>query len=221
MFKKVLVADDLDSINIGVAKVLEKMGITDVHHALYCDEAYLKAKKALHHSVPMELLICDLSFKADHRNVKLALGPDLIKAIKEDQPGLKIIVFSVEDHPQTIKKLLDSHQIEGYVCKDRKGLTELTEAIREVYQGRSYISPQIAAMLNKKNLITLQGYEVALLTRLANGFTQDEIEEQFKKEGISPSSKSSIEKRLKELKEEFNANTTVHLITILKDLRLI
>ncbi len=221
MFNKVLVAEDIDSINIGVAKVLESLQIRDVHHALYCDEAYLKAKKALQDGEPMELLICDLSFKADHRNVKLTSGPELIKALKYEQPGLKTIVFSVEDHPQTIKKLLDNHPIEGYVCKDRKGLTELTEAIQEVYAGNLYRSPNIASMLNKKNLITLQAYEVALLTRLANGLTQDEIEQQFKKEGISPSSKSSIEKRLKELKEEFNAQTTIHLITILKDLRLI
>jgi hypothetical protein len=56
---------------------------------------------------------------------------------------------------------------------------------------------------------------------VANGLTQKQIEENFKERNLTPSSKSAIEKRLKELREEFNANTTPHLIGIVKDLKLI
>lgn len=221
MFKKVLVAEDSEGMNVGVRSVLEKLQVKQVAYAQYCDEAWLKAQRAFVDGTPFELLICDLSFKADHRNEKIGSGQELITALKREQPGLKTIVFSVEDHPQIVRAFWESGQIEGYVCKDRKGLAELREAIVEIYKGTSYLSPQLAAVLKRKNLVTLTVYEVELLTRLAGGLTQEEIEQQFKKAGISPSSKSSIEKRLKELKEEFSANTTIHLVTILKDLRLI
>jgi len=221
MFKKILVAEDSEGENVGVWSILQKLQADQVYYAQYCDEAWLKAKRAFSDGDPFELLICDLSFKADHRNEKIVSGQELIAALKKEQPHLKTIVFSVEDHPQTVRALWNSGLIEGYVCKDRKGLVELREAVVEIYKGNTYLSPQLAAVLRKKNLVSLKAYEVQLLSRLAGGFTQEEIEQQFRKEGISPSSKSSIEKRLKELKEEFSANTTVHLITILKDLKLI
>ena len=46
MFKKVLVAEDMDSINHAVASVLEELNIAEVAHAQYCDKAWLLAKKA-------------------------------------------------------------------------------------------------------------------------------------------------------------------------------
>ncbi|MFT4832971.1 MAG: DNA-binding NarL/FixJ family response regulator [Psychroserpens sp.] len=221
MYNKVMVAEDIDSINIGVISLLQKLEVNEMNHVAYCDEAFLKAKRALQNNEPYELLICDLSFKEDHRDEKITSGQELIAALKKEQPDLKVIVYSIEDHPQTVKSLWESGLISGYVCKDRKGLTELEEAIKEVFKNNSYLSPQLERIFTKKNLFTLGDFEIRLLTDLANGLTQDEIEQRFKTSGVSPSSKSSIEKRIKELKEEFQANTTIHLVTILKDLRLI
>ena len=45
MFKKVLVAEDMDSINYAVAAVLKELEILEVTHAQYCDKAWLIAKK--------------------------------------------------------------------------------------------------------------------------------------------------------------------------------
>lgn len=221
MFRKVLVAEDMDSINKAVETTLQSLHINEVVHAQYCDEAYLKAKKAAMDNDPFDLLICDLSFKVDHRPQKLTSGEALIDTLKQDFPDLKIIVHSIEDHPQLVRNLWETGNIDGYVCKDRNGLIELKEAVKVVHNEGNYNSPQIATVLNQKNLYVLPKYESALLTYLANGLTQDQIQQRFREEGISPSSKSAIEKRLKEVREEFNANTTPHLISILKDLRLI
>ncbi|NJX17022.1 helix-turn-helix transcriptional regulator, partial [Tamlana crocina] len=79
----------------------------------------------------------------------------------------------------------------------------------------------IENILNKENMLILRDWEMELLTAIASGLTQEEIQEDFKRRNISPNSKSSIEKRLKELREEFGANTTPHLIGILKDLKII
>ena len=78
MFKKVLIADDLGSINKGVLSLLDKTGIRDVQSEQYCDSSYLKIKKALLDKDPYELLITDLSFKSDHRDEKYTSGEELI-----------------------------------------------------------------------------------------------------------------------------------------------
>lgn len=221
MFDKVLVAEDIDSISLGVDMILKKLKIKEVQHTSYCDEAYLKAKKAQQDGEPFQLLISDLSFKPDYREAKLTSGHELIVALKKEQPNLKVIVYSIEDHPQIINSLWKSGFINAYVSKDRKGLVELKEAVAKTYKNDAYMSPQLALLMDQKNIMTLGEFEIQLMTCLANGLTHDEIEHHFKTNRISPSSKSSIEKRIKELKEDFQANTTVHLVSILKDLRLI
>lgn len=150
-------------------------------------------------------MICDLSFKTDHRKVRIASGKELIAMLKEVDPGLKVIVNSIEDHPHTVRELWDSGNIEGYVCKDRQGMKELKDAIITVDRGEIYNSLRIARSLKQDNLLLLKDFEIKLLKHLANGLTQDEIQEDFKANNISPSSKSAIEKRLKELREDFKA----------------
>ena len=221
MFKKVLVADDIDSMNHAVASVLQDFKIEQVEYAQYCDNAYIKAKKAIKEGKPFDLLICDLSFKTDHRKVKIASGKELIEILKKEDPNLKVIVNSIEDHPHTVRTLWDTGNIEGYVCKDRQGMKELKDAIFSIGRGKIYKSPRIERSLKQDNLIMLNDFEIKLLRHISNGLTHVEIEDNFKENKISPSSKSAIEKRLKELREDFNAKTTPHLIGILKDLKLI
>ncbi len=221
MFKKVLVAEDMDSINHAVASVLQELDIVEVQHAQYCDKAWLLAKKALLEEKPFDLLICDLSFKNDHHKDKIKSGKELIALLKQEDPQLKILVNSIEDHPQTVKTLWDSGNIEGYVCKDRHGMRDLKNAILKLNSGGIFNSEAIENSMKQENLFMLNDFEINLLKSIAHGLTQEEIQQKLKEKNISPNSKSSIEKRLKELREEFNARTTPHLIGIVKDLNLI
>lgn len=221
MFKKVLVAEDIDSINLAVAAVLQDLEIDQVEHAEYCDKAWLLAQKAIHEKNPFQLLICDLSFKKDYHTEKISSGKELIDRLKQVDPNLKVLVNTIEDHPHTVRSLWDSGKIDGYVCKDRQGMRDLQAAILALNNGQQYNSASIAAILKKDNVLSLGDWEMELLNAIATGLTQEEIQEDFKNRNIIPSSKSSIEKRLKELREEFGANTTPHLIGILKDLKLI
>ena len=74
MFTKVIVAEDQDDINNGVVASLKELGVSDIQHVQYCDDAYLKIKRAALDQKPFELLITDLSFTADHREQKLSSG---------------------------------------------------------------------------------------------------------------------------------------------------
>ncbi len=221
MFKKVLVAEDMDSINHAVASVLNELNIPEIAHAQYCDKAWLLAKKASQDGEPFDLLICDLSFKEDHRDEKIKSGKELIALLKSEYPYLKVLVNSIEDHPQTVKELWESGNIDGYVCKDRRGLKELKIAIAKLWEGQTYNSPTIEKALNQNNLLVLNDFEINIVKFLSNGLTQDQMQEELKTLNIKPSSKSAIEKRLKDLREEFNANTNPHLVSIMKDLQLI
>lgn len=221
MFKKVLIVEDLDSITKAVTDVLEDLEITEINHALYCDEALLKVKRAAQDGAPFDLVICDLSFKSDHRIQKLNSGEELVAVLRPEFPDLKIIVNSIEDHPQTVRNLFNNSKINAYVCKDRQGMRYLEAAIQAVAAGKNYISPQVEEVMKQEKPARLSEHEMLLLNHLANGLTQEDIMRKFEEEGRKPRSRSSIEKHLRELREEFNAQTTAHLISILKDLRLL
>lgn len=221
MFKKVLVAEDMDSINKSLETLLQALGVQTIDHVQYCDDALLKFKKSLLDKEPYDLLISDLNFKEDHRNQKINSGEQLIETLLEQQPELKIIVFSVEDRIQKIKTLINNYHINAYVCKGRYGLNQLKDAMEEVYKGSFYSSPEISQALTTPGTFEVDHYDIELMKLVSDGLTQEEIGSVFKEKGISPSSLSSIEKRLNKLKDYFKAKNATNLVAIVKDLGLI
>jgi len=107
MFKKVIVAEDQDDINKGVVASLQELEVPQIEHVQYCDDAYLKIKRAAMDQEPFELLITDLSFNADHRDQKLSSGEDLSAVLRKEFPDLKIIMYSVEDRLQRVRHMMD------------------------------------------------------------------------------------------------------------------
>ena len=221
MFSKVLVADDLGSISQGVQSVLKSLNISESIQVHYCDDAYLQIKKAVSEQKPYDLLITDLSFKADHRIQKLNSGDELARILSKEHKDLPIIVYSVEDRLQRVKKLLGYTSVLGFVNKGRNGIKELKEAILTVASNKTYISPALNQLLNTNRDLDFSDYDIQLLNGLASGLSQQQISTAFKEKDIIPSSLSTLEKRLNHLKLEFNANNTIHLISIVKDLGLI
>ncbi|HEY4618243.1 MAG TPA: response regulator [Flavobacterium sp.] len=222
MFKKILIAEDLDSISIAVAQALTELSITEIHHAKYCDDALLQIKKALHDDVPYDLLISDLSFKIDHRENKLTCGDELIEAVKKLQPGIKTIVFSIEDKSYRIKSLFNNLGINAYVSKGRNSIPQLKKAIESIYSAdEKILSSEWSDVLRDKSLLEIEAYDITLLKLLSKGFILDEISQELKSSGIIPNGSSSIEKRINKLKIYFKANNNVHLIAISKDLGLV
>ena len=222
MFNKVLVAEDFDSISITVEQALAELSVSEIHHAKYCDDAFLKVKKALKDNLPYDLLISDLSFKTDHRDNKLNSGDELIAAVKKVQPNIKTIVFSIEDKSFRIKSLFNDLGINAFVAKGRNSIPELKKSIQGVFDNNSKIlSKELSHVLRDKSLIEIEPYDISLLNSLSKGLILDEIALDFKNSGIIPNGSSSIEKRINKLKIFFKANNNVHLIAIAKDLGLV
>lgn len=221
MFKKVLVAEDLASINQNVTTTLKGLKIDTINAVYYCDDALLKIKKAIFDKNPYELLITDLSFNADYRDQKIASGEDLIAVLKDIQPNLKIIVFSVDSRFQKVRSLINTYNINAFVCKGRLGTKELTKAIKTVYKNNQYLSPQVRLALGSKSHLEINDFDISLVNYLSKGNTQDEISELLKVKNISPNSLSSVEKHLNTLKTQFKAKNVIHLVSIFKDLGLV
>ncbi|MDI5951110.1 response regulator [Flavobacterium yafengii] len=222
MFHKVLIAEDLDSISIAVIQALEEISILEIHHAKYCDDAFLKIKKALHDNQPYNLLISDLSFKPDHQENRLNSGEELIEAVKKVQPDIKTIVFSIEDKSFRIKSLFNNLGINAYISKGRNSIPELKKAIQRIYNNEEIKpSAEISYALRDKSLFEIESYDISLLRSLSKGLTLEDISSEFKDSGIIPNGSSSLEKRINRLKIYFKASNNVHLIAITKDLGLV
>lgn len=222
MFKKILIAEDKDHESNGVVKALEEsLQNSKLDYAQYCDEAFLKFKKAIQINEPFDLVISDLSFLDNPNQQRLRSGEDLIKAVKELQPDLKTIIFSIEDRAYRVKQLCNDLNLNGYVWKSTHALKDLKKAIIEIKSGNFFISQQLSHALRTKEAFEITFFDVFILKQLAQGLDQKEISEALKKEKIRPASISSVEKRLKLLKENFNANNPTQLVAITKDFGLI
>ncbi|QXP78290.1 MULTISPECIES: DNA-binding response regulator [Winogradskyella] len=221
MFKRVLINDDHDAILASIELILVDLNVVSIDKSQYCDEAYLKLKKAELDNENYDLLITDLSFKKDHRAIDVDSGESLIAKIRSDFPELPIIVYSMKDQLQKIRGLVKNYNINGYVCKDRRGALELKEAISSVFNKDVYISPQVKNAMSPKSQLEIDDFDITLLKMLSQGLSQDEISTSMKFQGIQPNSLSTIEKRLNKLKEQFKASNAIHLISITKDLGLI
>lgn len=216
MFEKILIAEDLKGINEGILSYLnENLEIEKLDLVQYCDDAYLKYKKAILDEEPYDLLITDLSFEDDHREQKLTSGDELATKIRETDADTKIIVYSVEKKFSKIKKLIEIVGLNGYVCKGRNGLDELVTSIKEVYTGNTYLSPEARPALTKKDVMELNDFDIEILKHLADGHIQKDIGK------LMFASTSSVEKRLNALKIVFRAKNATHLVSIIKDLGLI
>ena len=221
MFKKVLIAEDMEDINKGVNTLLTELGVSHIDQVQYCDDAYLKIKRADLDQEPYDLVVSDLSFKVDHRLQTYTSGHALVEKLKEEFPDLKVIVYSVEDRLQAVRTLFNQHNIDAYVCKSRNGLKNLSLAISEIAEGKTFLSPEVSNAFSSANELEIDDYDISLLDNLSKGLSQDEISALYRKENISPASLSSIEKRLNKLRIQFNANNAIHLVAIVKDLGLI
>jgi DNA-binding NarL/FixJ family response regulator len=222
MFQKILIAEDIDIINSGLLSTLKEINISDVTHVSYCDEALLKLRKAVLDDNPFDVLISDLSFIEDHNQQKLKSGDELIAKVRAEFPDLKIIVFSVEDKPYRIQNLYNNCKINAYVWKNRNAQKELKKAIQTIFsKDEFYISPDLRSAIHPKQAVEITDYDIHIIKYLSNGVLQDDLPKLFKEKEIKPSGKSSIEKRLKFLKEHFNANNPTHLVAIAKDFGLI
>ncbi|GAA4278586.1 response regulator transcription factor [Aquimarina mytili] len=221
MFTKILIAEDEDSDNLGIVSAVNEFTEAHVDTAQFCDKTLLKIKEAKQKEIPYDLLITDLSFALDYKKHHITTGKQLIEEVKKVQPDIKIIVFTGEKKPAIIKSFFTNHKIDGYVCKGLYGLTQLVQAITAVDQNNIYTCPVSKDALHQKNVLQLEQYEIQLLKLLTQGYKHEEISQYLVENNIEPSSKRSVEDRIRKLRDDFNAKTNVQLVYTVNQLGLI
>lgn len=221
MFKKVLIAEDHEIANISVQKTLLELGIQNTKYVYYCDHAYTWLKNALRDGEPYDLLITDLIFEDDNTPQQLTGGIELIRAAKELQPDLKVIVLSSESRSEVVDSLFNKKLVNGYVRKARRDAQHLREALDAVHSLKSYQSPEVKESINEKNSHEFTNLDLNIIALLAQGIQQKNIPSYLQQRDIKPSGLSSVEKRLNLMREVMEFSKNEQLIAYCKDVGLI
>ncbi len=220
MFSKILIAEDHESSNFSVQKVLEDLKIRNVDHTYYCDDAFSHLKKSLE-SNPYDVLITDLSFEDDHVKQIIKNGRELIKSCREIYPELKIIVFSAEHRLGVMDLLFSELKINAFVRKARSDSKELKKAIEAVHNNETFISHNLKLPPKSNNTLEFSNYDITILELLSDGILQKNIPKKLQEKNIYPNSLSSVEKRLNAMKLVLAVKNTEELIAACKTIGII
>jgi two-component system, NarL family, captular synthesis response regulator RcsB len=217
MIDKVIIAEDHESSNLSVQKVMEDWHIQQSDYAFYCDDALNKIQLAKQKGQPYDLLITDLLFDADGTAQKIGNGFDLIRSVRHIQPDIMILVFSGEDRPAIIDKLFTQYEVDGYVRKARHDIKELKSAFDALSKGERYYPRTLGQLIKQANAFEFTAFDITIVRLLSEGYHQKDISEYLRIQEVKPSSLSSIEKRLNQIREEFGFSKNEQLVLFCKE----
>lgn len=215
MIDKVIIAEDHESSNLTVQKVMEDLRIQQKDYFFYCDDALNRIKLAKKGDLPYDVLITDLYFDDDGTSQTIKDGFELIRAARAVQPDIRIIVFSSENKAAKIKSLYDELHIDGFIRKARHDVKELKSAFEAIAKGERYYSRETSLLLKQTKAYEFTDFDVDIIRLLADGHRQKEISAQL---SCSP---STIEKTLKKLRDEFGYSKNEQLVLRCREVGLL
>lgn len=221
MIDKVIIAEDHESSNLSVEKTIESLQIRQSDYVFYCDDAFSKIQLALKKEQPYDLLITDLYFENDGTVQKIKDGFELIRCVREEQPGIPILVFTGEDRPTLVNKLFHEYEVDAYVRKARHDIKELKLAFEAITNRQRYYPPGMRLLMKQASTHNFTEIDIIIIQLIAKGYRQKEIEEYLKQRNIEPCSLSMIEKRLKQIRDERGFSKNEQLVLLCKDLGII
>jgi DNA-binding NarL/FixJ family response regulator len=163
---RVLIADDHKIVRDGLKRILAAAsGIEVAAEAGNGDEALALAKSGDYDVAMLDMSMPGLS------------GIDLIKRLKIEKPGLRILVLSMHGEPQYAARALKAGA-SGYLNKD-SAAEALLGALRKVATGGVHVSEAAAAALlqagERSSHDILSDREFEVLRLLASGLGPTEI----------------------------------------------
>jgi len=158
--KRILVVDDHSIVRHGIATLLNSEA-----DLIVCGEAgsYEQALELLPQTNP-DVMLVDITLK--DRN-----GLDLIREIRAAGNPVKVLVLSIHDESVYAERALQAGA-QGYVMKE-KGDDDIVKAIREVADGKTYVSPEISERILRQKI---GGMPEAARTTGVSGLTDRELE---------------------------------------------
>ncbi|MBA2362264.1 MAG: response regulator transcription factor [Chloroflexia bacterium] len=132
----VLIAEDHTLVREGTRQLLERNGVTVVGEAANGEEAV-----RLTEMLRPDLVLMDIGMP------KLN-GLEATKIIKQQHPGVAVLVLTAYDDDQYVFALLEAGAA-GYLLKDSRG-QEVVEAVRAVAAGESVLAPSIVGKVLRR-----------------------------------------------------------------------
>ena len=167
---RILVADDHPLYRNGVVMTLQDDPAFEIV-AVCADAASAIAQAAIHKP---DVALLDISMPGN--------GINAARQISAANPGVRIAMLTVSEDDDDVMQALQSGAL-GYILKGVGGV-ELIDLIKELAEGKSYVSPTLAARLlkalqtpakSKKPVDDLSKREEDILRLVAQGFSNKEV----------------------------------------------
>ncbi|WP_374164392.1 response regulator [Arcticibacter sp. MXS-1] len=220
MLKNVLLAEDYENTSLTIRKTLANFGIAATDEAHHIEDALVKIAERVEED-PYDLLITDLSLREEGQIQKTGGGQGLIAAARQIQPDLKVLVFSRESKAAVIEKLFNDLNVDGYVRRGHNDTHELRLALENIARNRRYFPPELRLMIKQKNTYDFTEFDILIVLLLSQGMRQKDIPNYLKENLITPSGLSSVEKRLRRMKEALGFSKNEQLVAFCKDMGII
>ena len=191
------IADDHVMVCEGLADAINRTGDIHVSRSFDTLEA---CRQALASSRP-DVLLLDISLPDGD-------GIAFCQEVIASYPKVKIIATTIHDEYSVIRRMLDVG-VHGYVLKS-SSIEQLIEAIRQVWQGERYLSPEVEAIIEQAqgHVVALTEVERNILRMICDGMTNPQIAE------ILNLSTETINWYRKRLLSKFGVKNAVSLATL-------
>src|ERR1700676_916524 len=172
---RILVGDDHELVRRGILGLLRaQRGWTVVGEAMNGREAVEKANRLKPDVTILDISMPDLD------------GLHATRLIREGVPSTKVVVLTMHDSDQMVRRVLDAGAL-GYVLKSDLA-TQLVKAVKDVSAGKQFLTPRISdivlkGFLKARNQVDTTGHsqvrptprEVEIVRLLAAGKSNKEI----------------------------------------------
>jgi two-component system, NarL family, response regulator NreC len=167
---RVLVVDGHAVVRAGLRSVLDaEPDIETIGEAADAERAVFEAME-----LNPDIVLIDMAMPGDS-------GAEIIPALEQNAPEAKVLVLSMQDDPQYVRKALDAGA-RGYILKEAPD-ADVVGAVRAVAAGERYLDPALGAKLvaaeaqERKRVEDdpLSDREREVLRLLALGHTNQEI----------------------------------------------
>ena len=191
------IADDHVMVCEGLANAINRTGDIHVSRFFHTLEA---CRQALASNRP-DVLLLDISLPDGD-------GIAFCQEVIASYPKLKIIAATIHDEYSVIRRMLDVG-VHGYVLKS-SSIVMLIEAIRQVWQGERYLSPEVEAIIEQAqgHVVALTEVERNILRMICDGMTNPQIAK------ILNLSTETINWYRKRLLSKFGVKNAVSLATL-------
>ncbi|HXB09473.1 MAG TPA: response regulator transcription factor [Puia sp.] len=168
---RILIADDHAIVRKGIRQLL----VEEYPSAIIAEVGDSESLISKTNTENWDVVICDLDMPGRS-------GLDAMQQIRAMHPKLPVLIMSIYPEEQYARRLLKAGAA-GYLSKDA-ATEDLAKAVRQVLQGRKYISPAVAQMIaddfgqdgtDKASHESLSNREFEIFKLIASGMSVSEI----------------------------------------------